>query len=176
MASRDCSWWYRISSSVCTGCWALTWHTWDRRHSGHAWTRHTLPSPHHSLQPHELLAAPERLCCRVSHQQCPGPAPASSVLHSTLPSPNYSRLITAPLCRSGGHREPNQGSLIGRDASKRQPERRSLNEPGVSLGKETAAVCEGSREGEGVRNNCTVMAPRRGRPGPRAEHVTSSPM
>lgn len=30
VASRDCSWWYRISNSVCTGCWALTWHTCGR--------------------------------------------------------------------------------------------------------------------------------------------------
>lgn len=27
VASLDCSWWYRTSSSVWTGCWALTWHT-----------------------------------------------------------------------------------------------------------------------------------------------------
>ena len=27
VASLDCSWWYRMSSSVWTGCWALTWHT-----------------------------------------------------------------------------------------------------------------------------------------------------
>lgn len=39
VARRDCSWWWRIKSSVWTGCCALTWHTWEYE------TSRTYPGP-----------------------------------------------------------------------------------------------------------------------------------
>lgn len=74
----------------------------------HAWTRHTFPYPHNSLQPPQAPGSLQRGCiamCPISSALDPGQHRVFCTQHS----PNYSRLITAPLCRSVGQREPNHG-------------------------------------------------------------------